>query len=274
MNKTSSLFYGAALILVGAVPAFCSLGSVISSFRVADNIHSQAFGVARDDTYVYYVTVEMSPGYRLYYRYPGGGGGGRVLLSAFPAAHGDADKSVLGTGYFADVYRAGNDGPMAITDFDLATGLPAASWVPFEGDIRGYAYSPGLGRKYVSHGNYVYRYDTVGNLLGSFVISMNVNGLAVTEEFLGNTGEYIIVAAGMNSCVFNAQGGMIGSFLCSPGVVTTSACGPGYPSEYGTTYWCMVDTTYWKDSYVMQFSLHNAPAVAPASVGRIKALFR
>jgi hypothetical protein len=255
------------------VPAFPSLGSVISSFWVADNYHSYAHGVARDGTYVYYVTVEMSPAYRLYYRYPGGGGGGMTFIGKFPAGHGDADVSVLGPGYFADIYREGSSGPYAITDFDVATGSAVASWAPFEDNMRGYAYSPALGRKYVGRDYRIYRYDTSGKLLSSFGFGMNINGLAVTEEFCGYNGEYIIASYGRDSYVLNAQGVQIGSFSYARGVITACACGPGYPSEYGTTFWCIVDT-YMQAVYVVQISLHNATAVAPASVGKIKALYR
>ncbi|MEE9457534.1 MAG: hypothetical protein V3W11_10340 [bacterium] len=271
MIAVRSFFYGAALILVGAVPVFCSLGSVISSFRIADNYHTYAYGVARDGTYVYYVTVEMSPAYRLYYRYPGGGGGGMIFIGKFPAGHGDADTSVLGTGYFADIYEVGS--VQTITDFDIRTGSAVASWAPFEGNMRGYAYSPALRRKYVARDYRIYRYDTSGNLLSSFGFGRNINGLAVTEEFCGYNGEYIIASYGTDSYVLNAQGVQIGSFSYPRGVITACACGPGYPSEYGTTFWCIVDT-YMQAVYLSQVSLHNATAVTPASVGRIKALFR
>lgn len=272
MNGKIVRSFAAAALCTAAlpVPAFPSLGSVISSFWIADNYHSYAHGVARDGTYVYYVTVEMSPAFRLYYRYPGGGGG-MVFIGKFPAGHGDADRSVLGPGYFADIYRVGE--VQTITDFDVATGSAVASWAPFEDNMRGYAYSPALGRKYVGHDSRVYRYDTGGNLLSSFVIGMNMNGLAVTEEFSGYNGEYIIVAAGIDSYVLNAQGAIVGSFSYPRGVITACACGPGYPSEYGTTLWCVVDT-YMQAVYLSQVSLHNATAIAPASVGKIKALYR
>jgi hypothetical protein len=266
----------AAALFAAALPAsaFGSLGSIISSFWVADNWWSYAFGVARDATYIYWVTTERAP-YHLYYRNPGGGGGGSVFIGTFPAGHADADASVLGPGYFADIYREGTSGPFSITDFDIHTGSAVASWARFN-DIQGYAYNPARRIRYVGNKNgYVYRYNAAGSLLGSFPAPEGISGLAATNEFAGSRGEYIIVTKAHYWYVFTAQGVEIARvrFPWEFGSIGESACGPGYPSEYGTTLWCIaLDKDY--DSYVCQISLHNATALTPASVGKIKALFR
>jgi hypothetical protein len=276
MVAVRSLFYGAALILVAAVPAFGSLGSVISSFWVADNWYSYAYGVARDDTYVYWVTSERSPAYRLNYRYPGGGGGRMVFIGAFPAGHGDADKSVLGSGYFADIYSVG--AVQTITDFDITTGSAVGSWAPLS-SMEGYAYNPARRIRYVGSNGYVHRYDTRGSLLSSFPTPAGILGLGATEEFAGARGEYIIVTKSHYWYAFTGQGVEVARvrFPWENGGIGESACGPGYPSEYGTTLWCIFSTLstppFWK-VYVCQVSLHNATAVVPASVGKVRALFR
>jgi hypothetical protein len=268
---SGSLFFAAALALAPGL-AFGSLGSIISSFWVADNWWSYAFGVARDATYICWVTTERAP-YCLYYRNPAGGGG-MTFIGKFPAGHGDADVSVLGPGYFADIYREGTSGPYSITDFDVHTGSAVASWTPL-GSMQGYAYNPALGIRYVGgEYGYVHRYNAAGSLLSSFPTAGPV-GLAATNEFAGSRGEYIIVTKAHYWYVFTAQGVEIARvrFPWEFGGIGESACGPGYPSEYGTTLWCIaLDKDF--DSYVCQISLHNATAVAPASVGKIKALNR
>jgi len=267
-------FYGAALILVGAVPAFCSLGSVISSFKVADNRFVDAYSVGRDATYVYYITKDRpTPGYRLTYRYPGGGGGRSLWIYGFPASHGDADRSVLGFGYIADIYQEGS-GPQTVTDFDIRTGSAVASWAPLS-SMQGYAYNPARRIRYVGISNYVYRYNMRGSLLSSFGAPIGISGLAAPQEFAGKPGEYIIVTRGNYWYAFTGQGVEVARVLFpwEFSGISTSACGPGYPPAYGNTLWCLA-TVKLADVYVCQLYLGNATAVAPASVGRIKALYR
>lgn len=266
--------FAAALLsaIISAPPAFGGLGSVISSFYIADNYHYWAFGVARDSSYVYYVIQGITPAFELHYRHPSGTPRGMIYFGAWPAGHADADASILGPGYFADIYTVNS--VRAVTDFDLATGSAVASWAPFSNMI-GYACNAELGIRYVGDGNgYVNRYNSAGSLLSSFPTSAGIYGLAASEEFGGNHGEYVIVTKSGNLYVYSAQGVELASVkMPLPGSVSECACGPGYPSEYGTTLWGVgLAGNY--DSYVFQLSLHNATVVEPASVGRIKALFR
>jgi hypothetical protein len=266
--------YAAALVLAGAVPALGSLGSVISSFKVADNWYTYADAVSRDGTYVYYITHDyQTPAFCLNYRYPGGGGTGGVFIGYFPASHGDADSSVLGSGYIADIYREGS-GPQTITDFDITTGSAVGSWAPLS-SMQGYAYDAALGIRYVGSSHYVFRYNGRGSLLNSFSVPVNISGVAATREFAGRPGEYVIVTGGDYWYAFTGQGVEVARVPVpwSNGGIGESACGPGYPSEYGTTLWCLGIIGLY-DTYVFQFSLHNATAVVPASVGKVKALFR
>ncbi len=264
----------AAAVCAPALPAlaFASLGSVISSFYIADNYHYWSFGVTRDRTYVYYVIQGIHPAFELHYCHPTGMPSGMIYFGAFPAGHGDADASVLGSGYFTDIYTVG--GVQAITDFNLATGSAVASWAPF-GNMQGYAYNTTRHIRYVGNtAGYVHRYNAVGSLLNSYPTADGILGLAATEEFAGNQGEYLIVTKVHYWYVYNAQGVEVARVeFPIVGGIGKSACGPGYPAEYGTTLWCIgLAGNY--DDYVFQISLHNATGVEPASVGRIKALFR
>ncbi|MEE9457533.1 MAG: hypothetical protein V3W11_10335 [bacterium] len=247
---------------------------MISSFKVADNWFSYADAVSRDGTYVYYITHDRAtPVFYLDYRYPGGGGGGAVFIGGFPADHGDADRSVLGFGYIADVYRRGS-GPQTITDFDIRTGSAVASWAPLS-SMQGYAYNPARRIRYVGSNNYVYRYNMRGSLLSSFGAPIGISGLAAPLEFAGKPGEYIIVTRGTYWYAFTGQGVEVARVLFpwAASRISNSACGPGYPPAYGNTLWCLANVEM-KYDYVCQIYLGNATAVAPASVGRIKALFR
>jgi hypothetical protein len=273
-GKSIRLFVVVALCAAAlAVPAYASLGSIIDSSLVADDWRSFAYGVARDDTYLYYLGTEMHPAYDLHYT-NFAGGSGIAYIGGWPAAHRDADASALGPGYFADVYRLGSSGPFVITDFDINTGSAVASWAPLD-LIVAYAYNPACGIRYVSDGiGRIHRYNTAGSLLSSF-ITVGITGIAATNEFAGNQGEYIIATWGDYWYVYDASGVEIERvrFPWEHASMKYSACGPGHPSEYGTTLWCIV-SVYGEGSYLCQISLHNATVVEPASVGRIKALYR
>jgi hypothetical protein len=269
-RKVTVLFY-VAVFALAAGPALGSVGSIISSFWVADNWYSFAYGVARDGTYLCWVKEERSPAYGLkYVNY--GGGSGTVYIGAFPAGHGDADASILGPGYFADIYTVG--GVQTITDYDLADGSIVGSWAPLNAMI-GYAYNPALGIRYVNdESGYLYRYDAAGSILSSFRTGIP-GGIGATSEFAGNQGEYVIATGGGSWSVYDSAGTQIEVVLFpwEHSSLHECACGPGYPSGYGTTLWCNVEIAH-GDTYLCQISLHNATSVEPASVGRIKALYR
>jgi hypothetical protein len=140
--------------------------------------------------------------------------------------------------------------------------------------MTGYAYNPELGIRYVGdeYGR-VHRYDSNGSFLGSFLTAGPI-GLAAASDFAGYHGEYIIVTKSHYWYVYNAMGVEVDRVeFPIAGGLGESACGPGNPAEYGTTLWCMGIAGDLND-YVFQISMHNATAVTPASVGRIKALYR
>ena len=58
-----------------------------------------------------------------------------------------------------------------------------------------------------------------------------------------------------------------------PGGAAGGVCGPGAPASWGITYWCNVRLGL--EYYAYQFDIGGTePAVAPASLGRVKALFK
>ncbi|MEE8640156.1 MAG: hypothetical protein V3T41_07080, partial [bacterium] len=150
-------------------------------------------------------------------------------------SYGDTDHSTLGSGYFSVVF-SGN----AVQDIDLSSGSVLNSWAPFSG-IKGYAYIPGGRYKYISDGDYVYRYTTGGSLASSFFVPAGVSSVSATGVFGGQKGEYIIVTKDANTTVFNTSGKQVATFRLPRFSFRnySSVCGAGYPSECRTTFWCL-----------------------------------
>jgi hypothetical protein len=246
---------------LGALAAFCAwgeVGSVISSFQWPG-----ARNVYRDGDYAYSVA---SPNTLRAYNVNGSLVNSVGLAGLVNA--GDADHSVLGGAYLAVL-----DGKNMLRDYVISTGSLARSVaVP---DKIGYGYIPGGAYMYVAAGTYVRRYTTAGSLVSSFrIIGPSIGGIAATRTFEGRSGEYVVVAVwaydsdvGM---VYTATGSTVATFSI-PGTVHGCVCGPGYPASFGTTFWCNSDAG---GRRAYQLDLGNGTAVAPVSLGRIRALFR
>ncbi|HUV87473.1 MAG TPA: hypothetical protein VMX79_10215 [bacterium] len=248
----------AALGALAAVCAWGEVGSVISSFPWpgARNVYrgaDYAYSVASPNTLRAY-TVNGSLV-------------NSVNLAGLTDA-GDADHSVLGGGYLAVL-----DGANMLRDYVVSTGSLARSVaVP---DKIGYGYIPGGAYMYVAAGAYVHRYTTAGSLVSSFrILGPYIGGIAATRTFEGRSGEYVVVAVwaydsdvGM---VYTATGSTVATFSI-PGTTHGCVCGPGYPASFGTTFWCNSDVG---GRRAYQLDLGNGTAVAPVSLGRIRALFR
>jgi hypothetical protein len=247
---------------LGALAAFCAwgdVGSVISSFQWPG-----ARNVYRDGDYAYSVA---SPNTLRAYTV-NGSLVNSVNLAGLTDA-GDADHSVLGGAYLAVL-----DGANLLRDYVISTGSLARSVaVP---DKTGYGYIPGGAYMYVAAGAYVHRYTTAGSLVSSFrILGPYIGGIAATRTFEGRSGEYVVVAVwaydsdvGM---VYTATGSTVATFSI-PGTTHGCVCGPGYPPSFGTTFWCNSDASGGRRAY--QLDLGNGTAVAPVSLGKVKALFR
>ncbi|HUU57512.1 MAG TPA: hypothetical protein VMW93_09230, partial [bacterium] len=77
--------------------------------------------------------------------------------------------------------------------------------------------------------------------------------------------------------VYTGSGSHLRSFrLWSSSENFAALCGPGYPAACGDTYWCLQvhEPGAYQMERIFQISLGNGVAVAPASVGRIKTLYR
>jgi len=234
-------------------------------------------GIYRDASYVYAVVGDYTVNFNRFYRYtPSGslvGSGGGV---AGPyCSYGDADHSTLGAGYFAAIY-----GKNSVRDINIATGSVVSSWSPLA-DMYGYAYVPGGTHKYVLvKGGTVYRFTVAGSLVSSFGVGWG-KSLAASARFAGRAGEFVIVAADRAANVYSGDGSLIRTFVVPEAPYLclkhdTAVCGVGYPGECNTTLWAHLTDRLppWDRDFVYQISLGNGVAVAPTSIGKIKALYR
>lgn len=268
------IFAAAALAALTSA-AVAVPGDVISHFSLSGNIYPVAAAMYRDATYAYGV-YDAGPGGELWRYTPAG-----TFVSSFtlPGATGpvDADHCHLGSGYMVVL-----DGGTRISAYDVGTGSLLGSFaLPAAGD--GVAYSAASGYYYGSAFNTIFRITTEGSLVSSFGGGPDAGTLAATDRFAGASGEYVIVnpkAQGVNPTrVYTGAGSFVASFTFSGPYPTMdlrygAVAGDGYPPSVGTTMWLVLRTDFiWRSAY--QIDLGNAsPAVTPASLGAVKALFR
>lgn len=252
-----------AFVLVGVGVASCvaaafgGVGSVISSFP-----WSEARNIYRDGNYVYSVA-----GANTLRRYTVGGSLlGTVTLSRLTTP-GDADHSPSGPGYFAVIERSS-----VIFEYVVSSGSFVQSFAAAPGTLGG-GYFPGATYVYIHVSPYVFRFTTAGSLVGSFLVSYSAGPLAATNRFNDVAGDYVIVGSriALSASVYTGTGSFVRSFVI-PAVTYGCVCGAGAPSARGTTYWC--NLRMGTDFAAYQIDLGNTTAVAPASLGRVKALFR
>jgi hypothetical protein len=263
------LFIG-ALLFWGVTTATASVGSIINSFQVpAIYPPEMTCGVYRDDNYVYVVFYDISDYFYLKRYAPDGTPAGYVWLYPEPYTGPPigADHAIQGPGYITFPWSS----YFALT-FSLATGQIVGSF-NFSPPSDYYAYIPGSQYLYTRYQGIAYRRTTSGSVLGSFPVT-GILG-AATGEFNGSNGEYIITEYGSTdnyAYVYTGDGSFVSSFsaLYSRDDPT---CGPGYPAWYGTTYWRFVkDGAYYGTCY--QIDLGATTNVVPASLGKIKAIYR
>ena len=268
------IFTAASIAALACAAVFAVPGDVISHFSLSGNIYPVGAAMYRDATYAYGV-YDAGPGGELWRYTPAG-----TFLSSFtlPGATGpvDADYCHLGSGYMVVL-----DGGTQLMAYHVATGSLLGSFPVPAAD--GVAYDATSGYYYGSADNYIYRITTAGSLVGSFSGGPDAGTLAASPRFAGLNGEYVIVnpkARGVHPTrVYTGSGSLVASFTFSGPYPTMderygAVVGDGYPPSFGTTMWLVLRTDFiWRSAY--QIDLGNAnPAVAPASLGAVKALFR
>jgi hypothetical protein len=255
MTRVGVCLIMATSVLAAAV--WAGVGDVISTFAWPN-----ARNAYRDAGYVYCVT-----GVNTFRTYTAGGSLVRTVALGGLTDAGDADHSPTGTGYVAVI-----DSSSVIYEYMISSGSLVRSITTGPGTVGG-GYFPGNPYVYIHISTYVVRFTTAGSLVGSFLVSYSAGPIAAANRFNDRAGDYVIVAPRTSgyTMVYTGAGSVVTTFNV-PGTTVGCVCGPGYPSSRGTTYWCNVGVgSSW---YAYQIDLGNGVAVAPTSVGRIKALYR
>jgi hypothetical protein len=287
IRRITGIAIGVAAAWAAAAPfSFAGVGSVISSFYMSGSSGPQAVAVYRDADFVYGIIQSGPSGeyeYDLSTYAPTGSALSSIPLSCSPewAIYRiewleDADHSVRGDGYFG-VIGVGKYFPAFGLEYNIRTGSIVGSF-PTSSLATAYAHIPGGRYFYVgqTYPSYIFRFTTSGSLVSSFKPRDVCDHLAATDYYDGQYGAYLISyggGSGLYHHVYTDAGALVGSFWRGPfGMTFAGVCGPGYPSYYGITYWCIG----WGNGgfWCYQIDLANRIAVAPASVGRIKALYR
>ncbi len=271
MTRVGVCLIAATSVLAAAV--WAGVGDVISSFRATSGT-DYAGGVYRDAAYVYVAFYSTQPYYYIKKYTPAGSCVGVIALGpAWQWPLTDADHSRRGAGYVTIATDASS-----LFTYDLSTGNRVESINLGLYDIWGYAYRPGARFAFASEDSseFIFKYDASWSVVSSFKTG---GALAATDRYKGRPGDYVIVDS-TPARVYTGDGSLVGTFPNGRDVIGPNGrdvigrgcvCGPGYPASWGTTYWRYEG---WSGCWVYQIDLGNTTAVAPASAGRIKALYR
>jgi len=261
-----------AALASAAVASWAGPGSVISSFDISGYGGEVLTGAYRDADYVY--VVYCGPYYSGVLVFTPAGSFVRDVF--FEPAHvvlEDPDHSFYGSSYITIA------GEIALLTYSKKGGPPVRRDHSDLREIVGYAYQPGSAFYFVEvepPPEYtIYRYDTGGSLLNSFSPAYT-GKLAAAGRYAGVPGEYLITVGGSTCAVYEPTGSLVATFNQEAGNwLYGSTVGPGYPASYGTTLWALRWAGY-NDYAVFQIDLGNGnpSPVVPASLGKIKSLFR
>lgn len=260
--------YAAAATFAAAFSAQAAAGSVLSSFKMTETGSPEAAGIYRDWMYVYGVLCSTGPDYFAAYT-PSGSLVRSVTLPQAQAPR-DADHSTLGGGY-VDVFDSGTK--MLLT---YKTNGEFVKAKPLPSDTTAYAYIPGSSKYFVARDEMVFRYTTNDVLVNKFFVGGDLGGLAATPVYDGRDGEYVIIGrsgAGGYSYVYTGAGSLLDSFVVPGEGTYGSVVARAYPANLQRTYWSVqsIGTARW--AYQVEVG-GTAPAVAPASLGKVRAVYR
>jgi hypothetical protein len=259
------LYVVAAMAATAAAQA--DVGSVISSFRMTRTGATSANGIYRDDTFVYAVVNTAGDNYLRHYK-PAGSLVGSVVLAGSDVPR-DADHSLLGSGY-VDVFDYGKK--MLLT-YTFTGSLVNSKAVP--SDTSAFAYIPGTQRYFLARDQMIFRYTLNDVLVNKFYVGGDLRGLAASSRYDGKAGQYLVVGragTGGYSYVYNGAGSLIDSFVV-PGTGTYGSVVAVGALDSADTYWCVQTVGVYRWAYQVDIG-GTSPAVVPASVGKVKALFR
>jgi hypothetical protein len=231
--------------------------------------------VYRDADYVYVVNLGLLYAYAMIFT-PTGSYVGGLSFAGLRYIPEDADHSFLGTSH---ITLAVENGIMTYPK----EGGGCVRW-DHRGLIEtlGYAHRPGSPYYFVGvwpesrdYDYIVYGFNTGGSLISTFAPAY-AGALAASDRFAGVGGEYLITHSGVGPCgVYDPGGSLVATFAHEAGWIRGGTAGPGYPASWGTTLW-VLESWGSRERTVFQIDLGNGTpsAITPASLGKVKALFR
>jgi len=273
-----------AVILVGlAGQASATVGSIISSFKIgATTILAWPGGIYRDSSYVYCMAKYETIVYlAIYYPY-GKWYRDRELL--YPIGYDDVPLDMtgchLGAGYFAFTV-SGSGQPIYFAT--LSSGSIVQSFIP-----GGFSDIMWDGLYYhVGSGSGAYdRYTTAGTPAGQWTVAgwpagMSGWGSTCSDYFNNAAGRYLFVGSTRDRLhyVFNMNdGSLLASWPVLHNYWRGQNYGDAYPTSYGGALWyhgyILTQTPHENWAYQLDVDRRNATNVVPASVGKIKAIYR
>jgi hypothetical protein len=263
------------------VPAADGTGSVISSFRMTGVAKPYALGIYRDASYVHGVIYGGDKNY-LYRFTPAGARVSSYVLNGTSTPR-DADDAHLGAGYLALVdarkrylFVFSTAGGAAITSFPVA-GSPFPLNCFWDG-----AYYHANGPSDRGEFN---RYAATGASAGTWSCAgwpdgmTYCGGAAYAARGNNAAGPYVVACSWLARepmCMTTFPTGSLVQSWTPPaengnGLVYGKSSQPG---AYGNAVWAAWFTGASLDAFEFDIGARGGPAVAPASLGRIKSLYR
>lgn len=276
------------IIAAAAGVSYAAVGSVISTFRLSSYTPYYATGVYRDAAYVYGV-MHWDPGPDYLHKFTVAGSFvDSVLLQGTKRPYG-ADHCHLGGGYVC-IIDPGLGGIHSATLMIVrkATGERVTSFTVVSGwwprtvmwDGRHY-YAASVD----AQGEFAL-YTSAGSRVGTWKArgwpgTMTCTGaLAYANVANYKSGRYLVASSEMKgepSCIIDMADGSLVATFGTPfigtwgGVVGDSS----QPRTYGGAYW-ICKNVYGGDRYCVEIDIdaRGAASVVPASVGKVKAIYR
>lgn len=264
-----------------------ALGSVISSFYVSGTSAPVCLGAARDATYVYAILYSAAGSAVLRTYTPAGSQVGSVTITVPSSGTSrDADISHLGANYLSlTSITSGTAG--VLSQVIKSTGSIASSFSvtgpgTYAGDV---TYIPSVSYYLIGalySGTSTNVYTTSGSSAGSWSISAAgmsyCGGLAYATKFNNVTGSYVIVSpwtAGLPHATLNYPAGTAvnTSWGAVSGANTNGSCVGAGSASTEEFFWAN-QVLNSSSMYMYQIDLGNGVGIAPASLGKVKSLYR
>jgi hypothetical protein len=261
------------------------LGSIISSFVLCATSEDPAtFGLYRDASYVYAVKGALAT--RELYKYtPEGSLVSTMTCPGFTLGYPrDEDHTHLGAGYLCVVAGYAQE----IRILSTSTGATVSSWTP---DPRGTPFTMNItwdGTYYYVNGpedkGLFQRYTSSGAKAGTWTATGYpstmgfLGGVGFARSALGESGRYLVcVSYGSwepGSIIDMADGSCVSTFTTWQQNGQGLTVGPGHPGSFGETAWMCWYNFGGAYKMALQVDVEALISVTPASVGKIKALYR